>query len=139
MEVGYDAVGRPLVLRPAAALFCSVSGRGSPAALALSSHPVGIDIETLQLGDIAWAAFAPDVAGDSRRPTLIASPTALWVWNVKEFLKARGSAFCTIRQRPSCAATRFARVGVAAALHPSPVREVTFAGTIVIGACIAIH
>jgi phosphopantetheinyl transferase len=140
VEVGYDAVGRPLVLRPAAALFCSLSGRGDHAALALSPHPVGIDIEPLQPGDIPWAAFAPDEAGELRaRPEGERLAAALRLWTVKEaFLKARGSGLLHDPATTIVCGNTLRTEGVAVALHPSSVCEVTFAGTIVIGACIAI-
>ena len=116
-----------------------MSGRGDRAALALSPHPVGIDLEPLEPGDIPWAAFAPDEAGELRARPGGASQLPSGVWTVKEaFLKARGSGLLHDPATTIVCGNTLRTEGVAVALHPSSVREVTFAGTIVIGACIAI-
>lgn len=92
VAIGYGAAGRPLVLAPAD-LFCSVSARGDIAAFALARHPVGVDLEILEPGDIPWAVLAAaETAWLRTRPTAEQAARFLEIWTLKEaYLKAGGS------------------------------------------------
>ena len=93
VHIRYDAPGAPRVLAPRAC-HVSVSGRGAIAALAVSSHPVGIDLEPV----MADVEIVPDVLHAEERAALAglrgdaARRHFLRLWTAKEaFLKARGS------------------------------------------------
>lgn len=98
VQIRYDAPGTPKViapkfLAPLATCHISVSGRGAIAALAVSSHPVGIDIEPLG----AHVEIIADVLAHAEQAYLASLPLAsaqhafLRIWTAKEaWLKARG-------------------------------------------------
>ena len=93
--IGYDASGRPELVRPRADLFLSVSGRGDWAAFGLAHQPIGIDAEPLNPGSVAPSVLTEREQGRMRE--LAASDQAeafLRIWTAKEaYLKALGTGF----------------------------------------------
>lgn len=91
--VRYGEAGRPLIAAPGPALFCSVSARGDMAGLALSTRPVGIDLEIMQDGAIPWAVLTPqETAHLELLPEPDRTQAFLHVWTLKEaYLKSLGT------------------------------------------------
>jgi phosphopantetheinyl transferase len=91
--VSHDKAGAPQLLAPARqeALYLSLSGRGSFAALALASRPIGVDLEILSpLADVPEAMLHPNE--QARLADLDAAnrhKAFLEIWTLKEaYLKA---------------------------------------------------
>lgn len=90
--IRYDAPGAPRVLS-SPAMFVSVSSRGALAALAVSSTPVGIDLEPLTQGAgiVGDVLHAKERAAIAAMPPDEASTAFLRIWTAKEaWLKAKG-------------------------------------------------
>ena len=140
VEIGYDGLGRPMILKPAEAMFCSVSARGELAALALSPHPVGVDIEPLDPGDIPWAAFAREEAADLRvLPATERLAGSLRLWTLKEaFLKARGSGLLHDPAEVVVSGTGLRFGAETMPLAPSVLRQTSVGGKPLVAACIAL-
>ncbi len=95
VEIGHDPNGAPLVLRPDAGLYISVSGRADFCAIALASSCTGVDIEPLQPVEPVWSGLHPSEAALLRGlPRNVQGEAFLRLWTAKEaYLKARGSGF----------------------------------------------
>lgn len=87
VEIGYDAPGAPRVLSQSS-LFVSVACRGSLAALAVGSSPLGVDLEP----DDGFVEPVDAVLHPSERGA--DAPSFLRIWTAKEaYLKAAGVGF----------------------------------------------
>lgn len=87
VRIGYDVEGAPRVLSHKG--FVSVASRGSIAALAIASSPVGVDLEPLD----AQAPVVPEVLHPRELLALRDAPDHfLRLWTAKEaYLKAHGA------------------------------------------------
>lgn len=145
VAIRYDAPGAPRVLS-ASRVYVSVSSRGEIAALAVSSHPVGIDIEPLTqdvevIADVlhaneraALGAMTPDEARNA----------FLRIWTAKEaWLKAKGEG---LLQDPATLCAPWSGAGISQMLdNGSPNkslagewREVRMCGQDIVAACVAL-
>ena len=109
--IGYDGQGMPRVRAPRGGVFVSVSGRGPIAGLAVSSAPIGIDLEPLETeAAIPWAVLTAAerglVEGLAERERAAAF---LRHWTAKEaYLKACGTG---LLRDPADVEVRWAEAG----------------------------
>ncbi len=111
VTIGYDAPGAPRVTLPQGC-FVSVSGRGPYAALAVSSAPIGIDLEFMNrdvevIDDVLHPAERAEIA---RLPNADRADRFLRIWTAKEaFLKAQGTG---LTEDPARIRVEFAGEGI---------------------------
>lgn len=129
-----DGAGQPTLAVSGRKLFCSVSARGDWAGFALAGTPVGVDIEPLDEGPIAWAALSP-----AERLAIEALPPAqrtqrfLRLWTVKEaYLKALGTGLwrdpADLEVSSSAESISICDVRAAAPISSAEVRQVRQSG-----------
>lgn len=140
--VRYGEAGRPLVEAPGPALFCSISARGDIAGLAISTRPVGIDLEVVQAGAIPWAVLTSrEIDHLKPLPEPARMHAFLQIWTLKEaYLKAVGTGLnrdpSTIDIASSPNGPVIADGRVSRRLHPSTFREVALDGQPFLAACV---
>lgn len=139
--VRYGEAGRPSIEAPGPALFCSVSARGDMAGLALSTRPIGIDLELMQDGAIPWAVLTPrEIEHLGSLPEHARMQAFLPIWTLKEAcLKALGTG---LNRDPATLDVVLADDGPILTdggrtrrLHPSASRRISLEGRPVIAAC----